>query len=274
MNMEALSGEDLMAEDIALYGEDLIEDIDDEDDNEALETLAEFDDDDDEEDAEFIDDDDDESEEAEFLAPLLGMAIPGLVGGAVKGISRLLRPRSRRPRKFRRFTPVVSRGGIRGGIIRTPRGVARIRLPRTVTPLSVHRRDIARLNRRDNQLNARINRTQKDLARTDKKAAQALALAGTANTRVTRLARRHKRDLKKLKEDQSSSNMMNLMISMMQIQGINSSLANHTHGNGPAPDNPPQSNPAMMFLPLLLSDSGGDDDSMLMMVMMMTMNAG
>ena len=93
----------------------------DDDDDDAVEfddddDAFEFDDDDD--DSEFDDDDDDsEGEDAEFLGGIARAALPFIapgIGGAIKGVSGLLRRRRRRPRRLRsrRYTsggPKVAR---------------------------------------------------------------------------------------------------------------------------------------------------------------------
>ena len=262
--------------------EDLSEGVEyDDDGDDDLEVADEYDDDDDDDDE--LDDGDDE-----FLGALAGVAAPALIGGlagpAVRGIGRLLGGRSRRKRRFRYYNPIRVGGGVRGATVRTPRGVARLKLPTSVVPMSTYRRDIARLNSRDNSLTRRINQTQSDLAKTEKKSSQALSLAGQNTARIGRVEKKHGRSIRrmrryqkvqiaKLKKEQSEQNTMNMLLSMMQVQGLETALRSHTHSAvGAAPVGISQSNSAMMLLPLMMSDGGGDNDMMMIMLMMQMMN--
>ena len=268
MRAEDFEREETM-EDFDSFPEDLPED-----DDEQIEALAEYDDDDDDDDealafSEYDDDDDDDDEseydeDAEFLLPFL----------AARGISRLIRPH--RPRRYRRFRTVPGVGrGVRGAVLRTRRGTVRVRLPRSVVPMGLYKRDMARLTARDNRLNARINRTQRDLSRTDKKAVRALALANRNRRNVSRLSKKHGADLAKLKKDQKSASTLNLIMNLMQMQGLEDKLARHTHpGAGGPPDNIEASNDSTLFmlLPLMMGEGSDDSAALMMMAMMMGKN--
>ena len=260
MHTEDLHQEDLTEDVELLATEDL---DDDDDDEESWDEVSELDDDDDDDEA-LETAEDAEDTEAEFILPLLAGTVAPTV---VRGISRLFRPR--RPRRYRHFRHIPGRGrGVRGAVIRTPRGVARVRLPRSVVPMSLYRRDMARLTQRDNRLVARINRTQKDLARTDRKATRALALATTANSGVTRL----KKAQAKLEARQRSAATTSLLMSLMQVQGLDQRLREHVHDQVGAPprDLPPADN-TLLMLPLLMGGTGKGEDSTLMLAMMMMM---
>ncbi len=248
--------EDLDREDV-MEAWEALDDLDD-DDGDDTEAVDELDDDEDGEslagmeavdDEDEPDDEDGESLEAEFLPWLLRR--------------RRYRYRSRRPRHFRAFRSAPGHGrGVRGAVVVTPRGRARVRLPREVVPMSLYRKDMKRLTERDNRLVARLNRTQRDLAQTDRKAVRALARATQAGSAV-----------KKLRKEQKSAAAMNLMVSLMQMQRLQSRLESHTH---PGPDKPPanseQGNDSfLLFLPLLLTENGGDDNLLPLMMLMMGM---
>ncbi len=268
-----MRAEDFEREDVLEDFEGFSEDLSD-DDDEQIEALAEYDDDDDDEDEEAMalseyddDDDDDESEydeDAEFLLPFL----------AARGIARLIRPH--RPRRYRRFRTIPGAGrGVRGAVLRTRRGTVRVRLPRSVVPMSLYKRDMARLTARDNRLNARINRTQRDLSRTDKKAVRALALANGNRRNLVRLRKKHDADLARLRKEQKSSSSLNLIMNLMQVQGLEDKLADHTHPKaGEPPDNIKGSNDSTLFmlLPLMMGEGSDDNTALMMMAMMMGRN--
>ncbi len=271
MKQETITQEGFGPEDAVLEDVESFETEFDDDDDDGFEAVAEFDDDDEGSHGEY--DDDDEGEDAEFL----GALAPALLGGLptlIKGASRLISPpRRRRTRRYNNFSRFGTGGGVRGARIRTPRGSAFLRLPKSVVPMSTYKRDLSRLQARDNRLNARINRAQSDITKTDKKAVQALAAAGRADLRVSSLGKKQKRELAKLKDEQKSNATMNLMISMMQMQNIGNQLNNHTHDSATQKvENVGSSNNMMMLMPLMLmDDDGGDDNTMMMMVMMMMM---
>lgn len=271
MHAEEFEQEEL-PEDFQLYQEEVPDDgeqyaswieeddFDDDDDDESLASM-ELDDDEDPDEEIDIDDDD----EAEFVLPYL----------AYKGVSRLLRPR--RPRRYRRYrySPGAGRG-VRGGVIRTRRGSVRVRLPRSVVPMAQYRQDMARLTRRDNQLTARINRTQKDLAQTDAKAVRALSLANVNRRTLRALRKRHRLDISKLRKQQKSDATMNLMMNLMQVQGLQDALKEHTHPTVGAPPEDIQGTgdgSMFMLLPLLM-DKGSEDNTALMMMLMMMQQQG
>jgi hypothetical protein len=137
--------------------------------------------------------------------------------------------------------------------------------------MAQYRKDMARLTRRDNQLTARINRTQKDLAHTDVKAVRALSLANVNRKTLRALRKRHQAEISRLRKQQKSDSTMNLLMNLIQVQGLQGALQEHTHPdlNSP-PDDIETADDASMFMLLpLLMDKGGEDNATLMMMLMM-----
>lgn len=249
---------------------------DDDADVEYDEMWASDDDDSDEDLEEYADDDDDDRDE--FLGPLMTGLMPPLIGGLGKKLLGTS-SRSRRSRKYRRYTRLPVGRGIAGMTLRTPRGNARLRLPQPVVPMDTYKRDMARLQSRDNGLTNRINQTQRDLSKTDKKAVRALAVATQANAGVASLKKVHRRDvirmrrvLKKIKDAQASQATMSMLMGMMQVQGVQGGLEQHVHADHSPATNIPQQNNMMMMLPLLMSEGGDNDDMLMMMLMMQAFN--
>jgi hypothetical protein len=288
MQPEELQTEDMLVEDF-----DLGEDDDFDDESWETEDSAEFDDDDDEDVAlgEFDDDDDEsedfeDAEDAEFLGALAAPLIGAVAGPAIKGISSLFRGRKkRRTRRYRRMPSIRARRGVRTAILRTPRGSARLRLPTSVVSKSEFHGVVKRLQSADNRNTSRINRTQRDLTRTDRKAGRALSTALGNRLQIGRLSTSTKRTIARMKKEQASQATMNMMIGLMQQQQLRDRVDNHTHGahthdfdavaNTVAdaavgvPTAGDDDNNAMMLLPLMMSQQGGGDNSMMTMMMMM-----
>ncbi|MEW8492460.1 MAG: hypothetical protein AB2604_01540 [Candidatus Thiodiazotropha taylori] len=282
MQPEELQSEEILAEDFGLEAE--FDDDDDESWEEA--DISEFDDDDDEAyNLGEYDDDNDESEDAED-AEFIGSLVGALAGPAIKGISSLFRGRRRRrTRTYRRMPQITAKRGVRTAILRTPRGTARLRLPTSVVSKTEFHNAVRRLQAADNRNTSRINRTQKDLTRTDRKSSRALTTAMSNRLQISRLSKRTRSAIAKMKTEAASQATMNMIIGLMQQQQLRDRIDDHTHGAhdhdfdaatdtvasgvvGAPTAVDDDDNSMMMLLPLMLGQQGGDDNNMMTMMMM------